>query len=187
MKNPNMQKDVSKIVFSLTKGKFDGESRKKIIVSYIILVIIFLFGIILAVTMFSIEYKNGNSILFEYIISLISIVFGFSILPCVLYILVRRNEKIRKEILLWVEDAVELNAYCKNLDVKYWLGIPLNKLQIEFNIDGIHYVRTTDNEHRGVLDWGRPVGFFAGVSKYADKEITIYYSQKYDQVMILKG
>lgn len=181
------EKDLSRITFSLSRGKFDGESRNKIIVPYIILTIIFGAGIILAMTMFSIEYMNGKSSLAGYIGGLISITFGFSILPFVWFILIFRNEKIRKEILLWVEDSIELNAYCKNLGVKFWLGIPLNKVQVEFDIDGIHYVRTTDDEKRGILDIRRPVGFFTGIAKFTDRHITILYSFKYDQVMILKA
>ncbi len=180
------QKDLSNIIFSLSRGKFDGESRNKIIIPYIILVIIFGFGLILTVVMFSIEYVNGKMSLAGYMGGMISITFGFSVLLFIWFILICRNEKIRKEILLWVEDAIELNAYSKSLGVKSWFGISLNKLQIEFVIDGIHYVRTTENECRGVLDRGRPVGFFSGLSKYVDKKVKILYSPKYDQVMILK-
>lgn len=181
------QKELSNIVFSLSRGKFEGENRYKIILPYIMLVIIFGLGIILAVTMFSIEYIKGKSTLAEYIGGLVSITIGFSVLPCVGFILIFRNEKIRKDILFWVEDAVELNAYCRNLGVKHWLGIPLNKIQVEFECDGIQHVCGTENERRGVLDWGRPVGYYSGVSKYTDKEVKILYSPKYDQVLILKS
>lgn len=187
MEKMKIDKDLSKIILSLSRGKFVGESRKKILIPYIMLVILFGAGIILAVTMFTIEYINDKSILAEYVGALISITLGFSIVPCVWFILIYRNEKIRKDVLVWIEDSIELNAYCKNLSIKYWLGIPLNKIQVEFKIDGLHYVRISDNEKRRVLDFGRPAGYFSGVSKYVDKEVKILYSQKYDQVLILKN
>ena len=172
MSKSEQQRDLSRITFSLSRGKFDGVSHKKIIL-YIVLVVIYASVTILGVTMMSIEYSKDTDSLAELIGAIFAIVFGFSILLCAVYILIHRNEKIRKEILLWVEDSIELNAYCKNLGVKYWLGISLNKVQVEFDIDGIHYVRTTDNEKRGMLDIGRPVGFFAGISKFTDKKINI--------------
>lgn len=187
MEKMKRQTDLSNIVFSLSRGKFDGESRNKIFITYIMLVVLFGLGIILAVTMLTIEYINDKSMLAEYIGALISITIGFSIVPCVCFVLIYRNEKIRKDILEWIEDSIELNAYCKSLSVKYWLGIPLNKLQTEFDIDGIHYVRVSDNEKRGALDFGRPIGYYSGVSKYVDKEVKILYSPRYDQVLILKN
>lgn len=186
MVNKLKEWDLSNIVFTLTRGKFNGESRKKIIIPYVIFVVLCILGIILAVTMMSIEYVENKDSIASLVEAIISVVVGFSISPCVLYFLILRNEKIRKDVYLWLEDAVELNAYSKNIGTKYWLGIPSIRLQVEFDLNGVHYVRSTDNEVRGALDKGRPVGYFAHITKYADRKIKILYSPKYDQVMVLK-
>lgn len=177
---------IPRISATLKYGAFSGESRKRIIIPYIILVSIFVFGIILFIAMTSFDYLNEKSSLTEYIIGIVAITVGFLSVPCVLLFLIIRNEKIRKHILVWIDDAVELSAYCKNIGVKHWIGIQLTKLQVEFNINGVTYVRTTDIERRSLFNFGRPLGFLASMSKYADKSIKILYSPKYDEVMILK-
>lgn len=186
MAKSEQQWDLSKIVISLSKGRFYGESRKGIIIPYIVLVVISASVAILGVTMMSIEYSKETDSIAELIGAIVAIVLGVAVLLCAAYIPVYKNEKIRKEVLLWVEDSIELDAFCRSIDVKHWLGIPLIKLQVDFNIEGIHYVRSSENERQSKLDLGRPVGFFAGVKKYTDKKNKILYSPKYDEVMILK-
>lgn len=188
MKKLKQHKDVSNIAVSLTRGKFNGESRKKIIIPYIILIIMCAALAIIDIVMSIIRYVNNDTISIS---SFLSGLFLFpsiaAILPLVLFILIHRNEKIRRDIYVWLDDAVELNAYCRNIGVKESMFIKLIKLQVEFEFDGKNYVRTTENEKRGILDYGSPVGYFSGVSKYANKEVKILYSPKYDEVMILKN
>ncbi|MDE6104319.1 MAG: hypothetical protein K2G38_01345 [Clostridia bacterium] len=182
------KKDLSNIAVTFKYGAFEGASRKKIFGAYIALLVIIVAIVTLGITMMSIEYANEHeSSVASFVGGLISIILGCSILPIICFFIVYRNEKIRKEIYLWLEDAVEISAYTKSLDTKYWLGVPLTKLQVEFKIDGILYVRTTEQEHRTLFDLGRPVGYFSWVSKFADKKVNILYSSKYDQIMILKN
>ena len=181
-------KDLSNIAVTLKYGAFEGASRKKILGAFIALLVITVSIATLGITMMSIEYatKHESSVA-SFVGGLISIIFGCSILPIIWFFIVHRNEKIRKEICLWIEDAVEISAYTKSIDTKYWLGVPLTKLQVDFKIDGIRYVRTTEQEQRTLFDLGRPVGYFSWVSKFADKKVNILYSSKYDQIMILKN
>lgn len=184
----NKIKDLSNIAVSLAYGAFEGSNRKKLIIAYVMLVIIFCSAIILGVILLSIEYiNNPNSSLPVFIGGILSIIIGFSLVICVFSVLVHRNEEIRKQILLWIEDAIELNAYSRNIGTEKNLLSTLVKLQVEFKYDGIRYVRTSENEHRSLISLGRPVGYFAGVSMFADKNVKILYSPKYDQVMILKN
>ena len=181
------QKDLSNIALSFMRGRFMGESRKQVIIPYILLVVFCVLMLILDIVMSSIDYVNSeDKSLVSFLSGIFAFSFGILFFLGALLIIVHRNDKIRNDTLIWVEDAVELNAYCKNIGIKNSMFNTLIKLQVEFDFDENHYVRTTENEHRTLFDLGRPIGYFSGVSKFADKEIKILYSPKYDQVMILK-
>lgn len=179
-------KKLSRIAFTLSRGNFEGASRKKIFVAYSLLAFICVGLLILTIVGVSIEQINTPRLIWEYIAIIVCAVFACSLLPTIWLIIIIRNEKIRKEVLLWVEDAIELVAYARKLDEKRWVGLPMIKLQIEFKIDGVNHVCTTENERRGLIDLGRPVGYLSWISKYADRKINIFYSPKYNQVMVLK-
>lgn len=180
------QCDLSHIKFILSNGHFEGSSRKKVLLAFAALVGVCLSLMILSITMISIEQVNNPKYVGEFIGIIIGFITAFSLLPTIWLIIIIRNEKIRKKVVVWTEDAVEISAYAKSIGTKYWLGIPLIKLQVEFQLDGIKYVRTSENEHRGVLDLGRPKGHFSGITKFNDKKIEILYSNKYDKVMIIE-
>ena len=189
MKNQK-EKDLSNIEYSLSRGKFDGSSRKADIIGYVVLVTICVAGIVIAITMFSIEYVNGNTPVEQFVFELIGVPLIISLLIFGLTVYVRRNEKLRKEILLWIEDAVEVKAHCKCVDIDYeyidGIPSPLHKIQVEFKINGTHYVRKPKDEQRGKLEVRRK-GYLRGLSKYVNKEIRILFSQKYNEVLILKS
>ena len=186
MPKSEYDKKVSCIAFTLSRGNFDGTSRKILITAYSILVVVFVGLLTLSIVSVSIEQSNTPRPIGEFVGIIICAVFAFSVLPTVWLAIIIRNEKIRKEILLWMEDAVEVTAYAKKLDEKRWMGFPLTKLQVKFTIDGINHCCTTENEHRGLIDFGRPAGYFSWISNYADRKINILYSPKYNQVMVLK-
>lgn len=179
-------KALSRIAFTLSIGNFEGASRKKIVVAYSLLAFICVGLLTLTIVGVSIEQFNTPRSIGEFVGIIICAVFAFSLLPVIWLIIIIKNEKIRKEVLLWIKDAVELTAYAKKLDEKRWVGVPMIKLQVEFTIDGINHICTTENERRGLIDLGRPVGYFSWISKYADRKINILYSPKYNQVMVLK-
>lgn len=140
---------------------------------------------VLSVVMISIEYIQTPDSIVEFIFTIIMFIIIFSILPIVLTIFVIKNEKMRKKVYLWMEDAVLVNAFAKGIGLKkQLLIIPSVKLQVNFKIDGISYSKESRSNHYETKDFEE--GYYYIWSKYADKEIRILYSQKYDQVMILK-
>lgn len=145
MKKSEIQDDLSRIEASLKYGNFYGESRKKIIGSYLALALFFFAFMIFAVIMLSVEQvKNPNTIEL-FVGGLISFIIMCTVVPITWLIIVLKNENLRKKILLWKEDAIEVSAYAKKLGVKYWCGcIQLTKLQIEFNIEGVNYIRSSE-------------------------------------------
>lgn len=83
---------------------------------------------------------------------------------------------IRRKIKRWLEDAVLLSAISKKL---LSAGIPSSsKIQIEFVYNG--------KKKKQVSLPGKLLQIQTIFSRYADREIQILYSPKYDQVMILK-
>lgn len=96
-------------------------------------------------------------------------------------LLIVRNQKIKKRIKPWLEDAVILKARCTSKDEQWdimqtgYIPIPYHKarLQIAFNYNGNKYKKSSND-------------FSPHYSKYAGQEIDILYSHKYKQVLILK-
>lgn len=186
MKKIRQQDDLAQIKFILCNGHFEGSSRKKIFGVFGVLVGISLGLMFLSITMISIEQLNSDRSVVEFVGLIIGFVVAFLLLPTIWLIIIIRNEKIRKKVILWLQDAIKISGYSKNIGTKYWLGIPLIKIQVEFELAGIKFVRTSEREKRGVFDLGRPVGYFSGITKFVDRKIDILYSPKYDQVMVLK-
>ena len=105
----------------------------------------------------------------------------FAILGLPLYIIIK-DKRNKKQVKIWMQDAVKLEAYCKKLD-EYKLMFLLNgiRIQVSFEINGIKYVRNSTGK---TFAGGK--AYLATFIKYADREINILYSPKYDEVMILK-
>lgn len=178
--------DISDIAGLLNYGTFWSESKKKIFVNYFGILFLCLFMMVLTVVMISIEYNQMSRSLIELITSIIMYIVIFSLLPIVLTIMVMKNEKMRKNVYLWMEDAVLVNAFAKCVGLKKQLGIfPSVKLQVNFKMDGISYSKESRSNHYKTKNFEE--GYYYIWSKYADKEIRILYSPKYDQVMILKN
>lgn len=179
--------DLSNIVVVLKYGTFCGVSRKKIIIEFSILFILCVCILTLAITMMTIDQIKNPDNLGIFVGALLSFILGFSFILIICLVIVIRNEKIRNEVLLWINDSVKTEAFVKTLDRKNWLGIaPLMKINVYFEIDGVSFIRTSEVEKQDIFNWGKPVGYFSGISKYVDRKVKILYSQKYDQVMILK-
>ena len=93
-----------------------------------------------------------------------------------------RVYKLRTKIKLWLEDAIECNVQSKRIDttgpsVIFAANtiVPMRrmcKIQIQFGYNG--------KKIKKISDYARIFGF------YADREISILYSEKYNQVLILK-
>lgn len=179
------EKDLSSIAGLLNYGTFMSESKKILLIEYIAILFICFSMLILAVVMTSIEYVKSSISLTDLIITVILFTFNFSIMPVIVTIMVVINEKMRKKVNLWMEDAVLVTAFARNIGVKRTLGVaPGTKLQVEFEIDGVRYTRESHSRHYKNKDFDG--GYYFIWNKFADKQIRILYSPQYDEVMVLK-
>lgn len=89
----------------------------------------------------------------------------------------------RKKIKLWLEDAVSLNARCEC--VHDFLGNGGEKILIAFVYDNEQLTRMSKFRylHSSSLTLN---GYFNPYSKLIGRDIKIFYSPKYDEVMIPK-
>lgn len=176
---------MARIAGLLSYGTFWSESKKKIMIEYIAIALICLFAIVLAVTMLTIEqFENPDNIL-GYVFTIIGFVLVFSLLPILLLVFIIKNEKKRKQVELWIEDSIEIEATSNSIGVKRQLGLfDCVKIQVNFEIDGICYSRESDSNIYKKKNFEG--GYYYLWSKYADRKVKILYSPKYDQVMILK-
>ena len=65
-----------------------------------------------------------------------------------------------------------------------WLKTKSYKLQVNFDFEGKNYSFESKNKHIEFVFW-EPDGYDEIWQKYADKNITILYSPKYEEVMII--
>lgn len=93
-----------------------------------------------------------------------------------------KNNKLRKKIILWLEDAIETKAYSKNIgENRLGFQPKATKIEVKFKVNNKIYTRESTAKVFG--GWEGYQGVF---TKYADREINILYSEKYDEVLILK-
>lgn len=182
----SIQNDISDIKLTLKYGYFNGENYKKLLGAHIAFTSICLAGLVLGIVLATIQQINDPDSVGSFIVTLIVSIFAFSFLPIILFILLHRNEKIRKEVEKWIEDAIMADAYIKSIDKRAGVIISLIKFQVDFDIDGIHYTRTSEEEKQILFSFKSTKGYFPYMSSYIDKKVKILYSPKYDQVMILK-
>ena len=102
---------------------------------------------------------------------------------CVCLFVIIKNFKFKKKLLNWQNDFIELHAYSKKIDsCKYGLFSPIaSKIQVQFRI-GDKRIRK-DSSFKA---FGGGEGYSNAFNKYANRQIQILYSPKYDQVLILK-
>ncbi|MDE7182845.1 MAG: hypothetical protein K2O41_07495 [Clostridia bacterium] len=86
---------------------------------------------------------------------------------------------IKSKIKLWQADAVKLGAYSEKLfsDFSFSGGFKV-AIRVRFKYSDKRYNRVSGGKCK--------VESFWGFSKYSDRKISILYSPKYDEVMILK-
>ena len=113
----------------------------------------------------------------------IVIVCGVAVLCWAVTIIVgfcyNRAKKRYLEIEKWLQDAVECRASIKRLDIE---DIKYQSYQIEVEFDyKDRNIKKISNRFNMVID-GYPKIF----AKYHNKTVNILYSEKYDEVMILK-
>lgn len=110
----------------------------------------------------------------------------FIISLCFIIVIIINHNNCKK-IKKWAEDSVRLTAYSSSLDnAMVFSGfIPLRakKISVKFKYDGRTIIKESGRTGAHISSLN---GYSALLKKYADREIDILYSPKYDQVMILK-
>lgn len=168
--------DILKIVASLKYGKFFN--RKIVAFLYFALatgLLMLLFGIIMAILIFVVKELTWNKETILIIVFFCS--FGLLLGGTALWVVIK-NDKHKKEIVLYLNDAIVLKALVKRLDIVSLEYKPY-QVQVEFEIDGKKVYKISAP---GTF-WG---GYHKIFAKYDNKKIDILYSPKYDQVLILK-
>jgi len=164
--------DISKIEASLSHGGF--LTGQKLAVIYVGLVVPLLFPLI--TVMVVITALTGGM---EWEGEVIGVLIGCNILGALLFSfmiwLKRKNDKLKSKIILWMEDTIELTASVARLD---GFGFKPYQVQFDFEIDGKNYYRISPAGNSAT-------GWQKVFAQYANKEIKILYSPKYDEVLIL--
>ena len=182
-KEKKVENDTPKIVGILDYGPFEWASLRKMLIAYFLLVTIFLLLMGLGIFIFAREQQENPEPMISFVFWIIFWVFIMSAFPIFFLIYLIKTEKKRKEVCLWLQDAVLLQAQSKEVGRKYALGMfPGVKLQIDFELGGMHYTRFSDSPS----PQGERGGYYLMWRKYANRTIQILYSLKYDKVMILK-
>ena len=178
-------KKISRIAGLLSYGTFWSASRKKVLLEYFCLFALCFFAMVFCVTMLSLEQAKKPDSALKFAMGLISYIIACGITPVWMGVVVAKNEKLRDNVNLWLEDAVEVKAFSKKIGVMRAMGIVKGvRLQVDFVIDNIHYSR--ESTYYDSLSKKFKAGYYVMWSKYADRQINILYSPKYDEVMILK-
>ncbi len=173
--------NISKIEGSLQQGRFF--TGYWMIFIYISLAIMLLLPAI-TILMLIITLTVGMEWNAEMIGALIgcNIFVGFIIV--IFARIIVRDKKLKHKVNIWLEDAVQIKAYSKTIDFVQ-LGIQPKqfKIQVSFTVNEKNYSRVS----AGKMFGGGPEGYHKIWAYYADREINILYSEKYDQVLILKN
>lgn len=124
----------------------------------------------------------------EAVLSMIccSILLGIAL--AIIGFILLKNFNLKKKILLWLKDAVELTAETIVLDSFKTFGHPFaeTKLLVKFVYKRETITRTSEDKTKKD-HWYKRNGYFKVLSKYGNKTIKILYSPFYDQVLILKN
>ena len=109
-------------------------------------------------------------------------ILAIAFLAVLIYIKVK-DKKLKNKIMIWLEDAVEIKAYSKKVgENRLGLQPKAIKIQVQFSLNGLNYIKESTAKVFG--GWDGYVGCF---NKYADREVNILYSPKYNEIMIIKN
>lgn len=167
--------NINQIESTLKYGKIHTNRKLKffkilLIVSFIITIICFLIG---AISVF-LDVLN-----FDEIISFIgTIIFSTFILLSLLYVYIK-NKKRNLEINKWLEDSVRCEAFVKRLDIE---NLKYQSYQIEISFTYKNKKIKKVSGKFNIIKDGLPKIF----AKYHNKTLEILYSEKFDEILILK-
>ena len=171
---------ITQIEGSLQYGRlFTGPWISFIYISLVLMLILPMITILMLIITFAIGMQWSSMMIGSLIGSNIFVGIIIAILICVLV----RNKKLRKEVDLWLQNAVQVKAYSKLID-SVQLGIQPKqaKIQVEFIINGQKLRRIS----AGKMFGSKHEGYHKIWVYYANRKIDIMYSEKFDQVLILK-
>lgn len=116
-----------------------------------------------------------------FIVAILCDVIGTGFLAILIYQF-RNDKKIKKEVALWIKDAISLYATVEVIG-SFRAGCQPRciKICVNFDIEGRVYAREST-----VKVLGGKKGFSSAFKKYANKTIKILYSPLYDEVLILR-
>ena len=166
---------LSDIDLSLSQGQLYG--TKQFVALWIAVVsasLLIIVGII-SVVLSCIEWDSEI-----FVVGILLMLMGIAFLSVLIYCFVK-DKKIKRRVVLWLEDAEKTTAYSSKVD-EFRVGLSSAvKIRVKFNLNGLTYTRESSVKAFG----GRP-GYHDAFKRYMDKQIRILYSVKYDEVLILK-
>lgn len=173
---------IKQVIATLRDGEFSCESRKRVIISGAILCAFFI-AILASIIWVVLENGKDSEDITVSIFTVLGCCIPVLFLVSVNIYFIVRNEKMRTNILNWMEDAVELNAFAQTVNVEHISFLfPRAKLQVSFAFDGKQYKKTSGRNQEGKMR----TGYQNFWMKFNNKSIRILYSPKYDQVILLQ-
>lgn len=177
------------IIATLKHGRISWGNRKVEILTYILFTMLMIAGEAITITFECLDFINGSCEIVELVLWIILFSIVFFALPVFFLVYLLKNGKAWKEVRTWLEDAVESGAYSylysasSSATAVAFVRVNIYRIKINFKIEGKHYSYLSRDYQWGSL---LPDGYNAFWKKYADKEVKILYSPKYEEVMILK-
>lgn len=113
------------------------------------------------------------------------------VIPCLVFIVFYHNKLIRT-IIPFIDDAVELSAEaievgCSSQVESLVVPTIRKKISIKFVYNGTKIIRLSGKKgYDKPYLYNSKAGYEKIFTKYANRKIQIFYSPKYDQVLILK-
>lgn len=96
--------------------------------------------------------------------------------------LVVKDFKTKSKVKRWLNDALVLKAYAiKTREYKSFFFPSACAIDVKFSFNGINRIKSSN-----VKTWGGKMGCLTTFEKYANREINIAYSPKFDEVLIIR-
>jgi len=176
MTKSSTQMKMSKIAASLSHGNFIAGKKMALLCFALIISLLSPLITIIMLIIPGVEWDRQIIIT----LSICNIMF-ISFFTVLVFIMVKNN-KLKKKIIIWLEDAIEVRAYSRKTGENR-LGIQpkATKIQVSFKVADTNIIRDSTGKVFGGCE-----GYLGTYTKYADRKINILYSQKHDQILILK-
>lgn len=167
---------VNNIAVSLSLGQL--LHKKHFVTLYLGMAISLLFPAITIALLFFPQIISDNQLLYALITGNIIFVSFF----CVLVYVKVKDTKIKKTVTIWLEDAIQLQAHCKKVDqIMAGMQPKAVKIKVTFKLDDKVFSKVSTAKV-----FGGQSGYLGTFTKYADKDVVILYSPRYDEVLIVK-